>query len=265
MMIFFRDEFRKLLRRLKSAKGGGAAVEFSEEVQAVAEEARAAVEAEVRDTSERVQEVRAAFEASQQAARAAADAASEPGTLAENGAPPSDQGEPSYLDPSADQRGLRAEQMAQQGITLVNAMQAELEQLLQSVLPSPAAPMDALRSMAREHPEAAIMAAYREVDMRMESLVRKVIRAARARGETVERPRMPRSQLMFLVASGLPADVADVITGLSRLRNEVTHGGSVQSSAAIDYISACAAALNLLSLYERRLIPPDEGQPSPLP
>ncbi|MEV7125932.1 hypothetical protein [Streptomyces sp. NPDC093260] len=143
---------------------------------------------------------------------------------------------------------------------LVNAMQAELEQLLQSVFPSPAAPMDALRSMAREHPEAAIMAAYREVDMRLQSLVRKTIRAAHARGEAVDRPRTARSQLALLMASGLPADVAEVITGLSRLRNEVTHGGSVQSSAAIDYISACAAALNLLSLYEQRLMPPDEGQ-----
>ncbi|MEV7129834.1 hypothetical protein [Streptomyces sp. NPDC093260] len=88
VMIFFRDEFRKLLRRLKSAKGGGASVEFSEEVQAVAEEARAAVEAEVRDARERAEEVRSVFEASRQAARAAADAALEPGTLIENGAPP---------------------------------------------------------------------------------------------------------------------------------------------------------------------------------
>lgn len=247
LALTFRDEVRRLLRRIKSAKGAGAEVEFGEDAQAVTAEA---VQVAAAVVTERVQEARQVAESEVREVQdgdlsTATEASTAQGTTQE----PS--GAAGHTVNDTPESGSQASEARQRSLDLLNSLQDDFKVLLRAAAPATA--LDPLRSMARVHPAAAIMAAYREVEIQVELLFKEAFSAPDGERKVF---RTPRDKLKLLTVMGLPEQVAGVVASLSRLRNEVTHGKSVDAASAQDYVQACAAALTLLELYKGRLIEP---------
>ncbi|MFI0724342.1 hypothetical protein [Streptomyces sp. NPDC021224] len=110
---------------------------------------------------------------------------------------------------------------------------------------------DALRDVAVTAPEAAIMAAWRRVELRLSEAQQIVGDSTPYGGEPSYRvfPITPRRWAERLVAAGLDADVADLIAELVALRNRAAHSIDISGISAIEYVESCAVVWVLLGRF----------------
>ncbi|MFJ2954296.1 hypothetical protein [Streptomyces sp. NPDC087270] len=109
---------------------------------------------------------------------------------------------------------------------------------------------EALRDVAETAAEAAILAAWRLVELQLveaQSLVGGH-HPAPEHGSRVF-PITPRRWTESLVACGLDTDVADLIHDLVTLRNRAAHSVDISGISAMEYVESCAAVWVLLGRF----------------
>ncbi|MGV9251369.1 hypothetical protein [Streptomyces sp. NPDC003697] len=109
---------------------------------------------------------------------------------------------------------------------------------------------DALRDVAASAPDAAIMAAWRRVELRL-SEAHCLVRGTSWNNVAARRvfPITPRRWTEDLVAAGLDADVAEIIAELVSLRNRAAHSHDVSGISALEYVESCAVVWALLGRF----------------
>ncbi|MFH8656774.1 hypothetical protein [Streptomyces afghaniensis] len=109
---------------------------------------------------------------------------------------------------------------------------------------------DALRDVAASAPDAAIMAAWRRVELRL-SEAHRLVRGTSWNNEHTHRvfPITPRRWAEDLVAADLDTDVAEIIAELVALRNRAAHSPDVSGISALEYVESCAAVWALLGRF----------------
>ncbi|MEU6672141.1 hypothetical protein [Streptomyces sp. NPDC046727] len=128
---------------------------------------------------------------------------------------------------------------------------------------------DALRDVAASAPDAAIMAAWRRVELRL-SEAHCLVRGTSWENERTHRvfPITPRRWAEDLVATGLDADVAEIIAELVSLRNRAAHSPDVSGISALEYVESCAVVWALLGRFMAAHDPSGESMitqpPTPL-
>jgi hypothetical protein len=115
---------------------------------------------------------------------------------------------------------------------------------------------EALRDVSATAPEAAILAAWRLVELRLVEAQELVS----GRHLTTERgsrvfPITPRRWTESLVACGLDIDVADLIHDLVTLRNRAAHSVDISGISAMEYVESSAAVWVLLSRFMTGISP----------
>ncbi|MFJ1709721.1 hypothetical protein [Kitasatospora sp. NPDC088346] len=256
LMIFFRGEFRGLLHRLRSAKGAGLEAEFGDEFRDVEAETREAI---VEET-----------------AQAAA-------SLEHHGTPSALIPEPASelqvgQDPAAGQHVEVLQRLLNEGVveeralteTAWAAMTTIRERLAAGAdhndLATPRTIYNRLAPLVRDHPEAAILSAWRDVEMAADRVFDRLQRAGEAEPLTREdRRRLSlRQKIEELRRAGLGSRAARSMEELFRLRSEVAHGGTPTVVDAADYLAACDNAVWALRLFSA-LHMDDERGAVPLP
>ncbi|MFE7634476.1 hypothetical protein ACFU7Z_10685 [Kitasatospora sp. NPDC057518] len=232
LMIFFRGEFKALLRRMKSAKGAGLEAEFGDEFERAEAVSRDAVEEEAAALAEAADGSRGESPGEPQSRPVPRPANPEPGA-----ADAYRQG----LDHVG--AGRPAEPSTVEGILFDMALRA-----------NPTAPQRISRNLGplvREHPEAAILSGWREVEME----INRVFDSVKRRGEVVPLSREARRTFPVrhkvdeLRMIGLGVNSTESIKELAKLRNLVAHGGAPSIVDASDYLAACDNAVWALKLF----------------
>ncbi|MEV7777816.1 hypothetical protein [Kitasatospora sp. NPDC088351] len=232
LMIFFRSEFKGLLHRLRSAKGAGLEAEFGDEFEHAEAVSRDAVEEE-----------------------AAALAEATDGSLGESPGEPGPRPVPRPANPE-----LGAADAYRQYLDYVGAGRPAEPSTIEGALfdmalrANPTAPQRISRNLGplvREHPEAAILSGWRDVEM----AINRVFDSVKRHGEAVPPSREARRFLSVrhkvdeLREIGLGVNSAESIHELAKLRGLVAHGGSPSIVDASDYLAACDNAVWALKLF----------------
>ncbi|MFC9105547.1 hypothetical protein ACFT08_31810 [Streptomyces rochei] len=107
-----------------------------------------------------------------------------------------------------------------------------------------------LREVAETAPEAAIMAAWRRVELRLAE-AHAVVEGAPAGTLQARRvfPVTPRRWIARIVAAGLDEDIADIVSELITLRNRAAHSADISGISALEYVESCAVVWTLLSRF----------------
>jgi hypothetical protein len=121
--------------------------------------------------------------------------------------------------------------------------------------PEEAAAFDVLRDVALSVPEAAILGAWRLVEMRVSDLAQLA--------SASERPKQRRSPIsdMRLLRNLLPSGFVEVIDSLRKLRNRVAHEEQASPLSAIDYVSTARLVVNELDAYIENFESPELESP----
>ncbi|MEU8447070.1 hypothetical protein ACFY72_04750 [Streptomyces globisporus] len=122
--------------------------------------------------------------------------------------------------------------------------------------PSRAAPPDGLeafavlREVAETAPEAAIMAAWRRVELRLAE-AHAVVEGTPSTTQQARRvfPVTPRRWIDQIVAAGLDGDIADIVSELITLRNRAAHSPDISGISALEYVESCAVVWGLLGRF----------------
>jgi hypothetical protein len=115
---------------------------------------------------------------------------------------------------------------------------------------------EALRDVSATAPEAAILAAWRLVELRLVEAQGLVSgqHPATERGSRVF-PITPRRWTESLVTCGLDVDVADLIHDLVTLRNRAAHSVDISGISAMEYVESSAAVWVLLGRFMTGISP----------
>ncbi|TXL88093.1 hypothetical protein [Streptomyces sp. IB2014 016-6] len=107
-----------------------------------------------------------------------------------------------------------------------------------------------LREVAETAPEAAIMAAWRRVELRLAE-AHAVVEGAPTGTQQARRvfPVTPRRWIDQIVAAGLDADIADIVSELITLRNRAAHSADISGISALEYVESCAVVWELLGRF----------------
>jgi hypothetical protein len=109
---------------------------------------------------------------------------------------------------------------------------------------------DALRDVVASAPDAAIMAAWRRVELRLFEAHCLVQGISPSTGRPLRVfPITPRRWAEDLVTAGMDADVSEIIAELVNLRNRAAHSPDVSGISALEYVESCAVVWTLLGRF----------------
>ncbi|MEU6081009.1 hypothetical protein [Streptomyces sp. NPDC047108] len=127
-----------------------------------------------------------------------------------------------------------------------------------------------LRTLSDDSPGAAVLAAWRVVELRMldtmDELARTTGRGPSLRAEMSARANLAtRRVIAFLSDAGLSPNAADLLTSLRAARNRISHSpdvDSVTTEAAYDFVDSCEIAVREIQSLLLARTPDRATQPS---